>query len=142
MTEEDAGPAPPPGFVRVASRSAFMAVNGPVLHKAEQPADGAAHALLIEARHTNALGVLHGGMLSAFLDALLGSAVHRVTGRTAVTVHLSVDFLKMARKGEWLIGEAALTHAAREVAFAEGRALVGDRVVGRATGVFKLMGRR
>jgi uncharacterized protein (TIGR00369 family) len=131
-------PAPPEGFVEMPPRSEFAGHNGPVFHRPD--AEGVEHALFILPRHTNGLGLLHGGMLSAFLDSLLGSAVYRGVGRTAVTVHLSVDFLRMARKGEWLRGEARMTHATRDVAFAEGGAYIGRHLVGRATGVFKLMG--
>jgi uncharacterized protein (TIGR00369 family) len=138
MTAQETIPAPPEGFVRMESRSEFSGHNGPVFHRLD--AAHVEHALFILPRHTNALGVLHGGMLSAFLDSLLGGAVYRGTGRTGVTVHLSVDFLRMARRGEWLRGQARLTEAARDVAFAEGSVFVGARPVGRATGVFKLMG--
>jgi uncharacterized protein (TIGR00369 family) len=140
----DDGPIPPPpeGFVRVDSRGEFTTHNGPIFQRLpETDAQSVEQALYILARHTNALGVLHGGMLSAFLDGLLGGAVRRGAQRTGVTIHLSVDFLRMARKGEWLLGEARMTHAAKDVAFAEGRAYMGRHVVGRATGVFKLMGR-
>ena len=41
-----------------------------------------------------------------------------------------------------VIGEARLTRATRDVAFAEGRAYVGGRDVVRCSGVFKLMGAR
>lgn len=138
MSGEPVIPPPPEGFVRMEPRSEFAGHNGPVFHRPE--AVGAEHALFILPRHTNGLGVLHGGMLSAFLDSLLGTAVYRSAGRTGVTVHLSVDFLRMARKGEWLRGEARMSHATRDVAFAEGSAFIGRHLVGRATGVFKLMG--
>lgn len=138
MSDESLIPAPPEGFVRMPARSEFAGHNGPVFHRPE--ADGVEHALFILPRHTNGLGLLHGGMMSAFLDSLLGSAVYRAAGRTGVTIHLSVDFLRMARKGEWLCGEARMTHATRDVAFAEGSVSIGRHLVGRATGVFKLMG--
>ena len=138
MSGEPPIPPPPDGFVAMPPRSEFAGHNGPVFHRPQ--AEGVEHALFILPRHTNGLGLLHGGMLSAFLDSLLGSAVHRGVGRTGVTVHLSVDFLRMARKGEWLRGEARMTHATRDVAFAEGGAYIGRHLVGRATGVFKLMG--
>lgn len=142
MTVDELVPAPPAGFVRLDGRGGFTTHNGPLFQRLpEGEAAGVQHALFILLRHTNALGVLHGGMLSSFLDSLLGGAVRRGSQRTGVTIHLSVDFLRMARKGEWLIGEARMTHAARDVAFAEGRAWVGRHDVGRATGVFKLMDR-
>ena len=141
MTDEV--PPPPEGFTELDSRGEFRAHNGPIFQRRpETEADGVEQALYILPRHTNGLGVLHGGMLSAFLDGLLGSAVRRGTQRTGVTIHLSVDFLRMARKGVWLRGEARMTHATQDVAFAEGSAYVGRHVIGRATGVFKLMGGR
>jgi uncharacterized protein (TIGR00369 family) len=138
----DEVPAPPDGFVRFEGRGEFQLHNGPWFHRASS-ADPLLieHALYVLPRHTNGLGVLHGGMLSAFMDGLLGSAASRGAGRPGMTVHLSVDFLRMVRRGAWLMGEARMTHATQDLAFAEGRALVGGRPVGRASGVFKLMGR-
>ena len=135
-------PEPPAGFTPADARGPFQGHNGPWFHRTSA-ADPALveHAIYILPRHTNGLGVLHGGMLSAFMDGLLGAAASRGAGRPGMTVHLSVDFLRMARKGEWLMGEGRMTHLTREVAFAEGRAFVGSRQVGRATGVFKLVGR-
>jgi len=85
------------------------------------------------------MGIVHGGMLTAFLDGLLANAVGRETRSMSVTVHLSVDFLSMARAGEWVIGESRVTRATAELAFAEGRVFVGEKDIARASGVFKLM---
>ena len=93
-------------------------------------------------RHCNSIGLIHGGMLSAFLDGVLAGAAGRGSGAVGLTVHLSIDFLDMGRAGEWVIGEASLTRAARDLAFVEGRAYVGARNLARATGIFKLMRRR
>ena len=133
-------PEPPPGFAPQAGRGAFSEHNGPFFVR--RAAEGAEQAFYAEARHCNGLGLVHGGMLSAFLDGLLASAVGRATEATPVTIHLSVDFLAMGRAGEWILGEARLTRAAREVAFAEGHVHVGGRPIARATGVFRLMRRR
>ena len=138
----DEVPAPPEGFVRFDGRGEFQLHNGPWFHRISEVDPGLVeHALFVLPRHANGLGVLHGGMLSAFMDGLLGGAATRGAGRPGMTVHLSVDFLRMVRRGVWLMGEARMTHATQDLAFAEGRALVRGRVVGRASGVFKLMGR-
>jgi len=130
----------PEGFVLQAGRGAFTTHNGPYYYKpSEKGLIQAFHAL---DRHCNGVGLIHGGMLSAFLDGLLAGAAGRATQATPVTIHLSVDFLDMGRAGDWVIGEAELTRATRDIAFAEGRARVGDRDIARATGVFKLMHRR
>ncbi|MBQ1541098.1 PaaI family thioesterase [Caulobacter sp. CCUG 60055] len=133
-------PAPPPGFLPSPSRGPFSAHNGPFFDR--EADEGFQRAFYALKRHCNGLGLVHGGMLTSFLDSLLAAAVHRATGAACVTIHLSVDFLSMARAGEWVIGEARLTRAARDTAFAEGRAMIAGRDVVRASGVFKLMPRR
>ena len=112
-------PPPPEGFVRTEGRGEFTRHNGPLFYRASGGEPGVVeHAPFILRRHTNGLGLLHGGMLSAFLDGVMGGAVTRGAGRPGVTIHLSVDFLRMARAGEWLIGRCRMHHAARETAFA------------------------
>lgn len=132
--------SPPDGFVLSSTRGAFSTHNGPYYHRVtEEGAQQAFHAL---ARHCNGVGLVHGGMLSAFLDGLLAAAVYRATGASPITMHLSVDFLDMGRAGDWVLGEARVTRATRDIAFVEGRAHVAGRDLARATGVFKLMKRR
>lgn len=133
-------PPPPAGYVPAEGRGGFSTLNGPYFYR---PGDGqmAEQAFYALKRHANGLGLVHGGMLSAFMDGVLAGAVWRGTEKTAVTIHLSIDFLHMARVGEWVMGEARLTRATREVAFAEGRAYVGGHDVVRCSGVFKLMTR-
>jgi uncharacterized protein (TIGR00369 family) len=138
---DDAIPEPPPGFVRSQGRGQFSTHNGPYFHKpyaGEGPVEQAFYAL---PRHANGIGLVHGGMLSAFMDGLLASAAGRATGRVSVTIHLSIDFLHMARQGDWVMGEARLTRATKDVAFAEGRAHVRGVDVVRASGIFKMMAR-
>ena len=131
---------PPDGYVLSGSRGAFSTHNGPYYHR--ETADGARQAFHAVARHCNAVGLIHGGMLSAFLDGLLAAAAYKATGASPITMHLSIDFLDMGRAGDWVVGEAKVTRATRDIAFVEGRAQVGDRDLARASGVFKLMRRR
>jgi uncharacterized protein (TIGR00369 family) len=133
-------PPPPPGFELQSGRGAFTSHNGPYYRR--ETGDGVEQAFYALPRHCNGVGIVHGGMLSSFLDGLLAGAASRGTDATAITIHLSVDFLAMGRAGEWVIGEARLTRATREIAFAEGHVHVGGRPIARATGVFRLMKRR
>ena len=134
------GEAPPEGFQPSKDLGAFTTHNGPLFYR---PAtEGAEQAFFAQRRHCNSLGLIHGGMLSAFLDGLLADAAARAVDATPVTVHLSIDFLAMGRPGDWILGEARVTHLARDAAFAEGRAHMAGRDLARATGVFRLMHRR
>jgi uncharacterized protein (TIGR00369 family) len=128
---------PPEGFVIQAGRGAFTTHNGPYFQREIE--GGVCQAFHALTRHCNGVGLIHGGMLSAFLDGLLAGAAGRATQATPVTVHLSIDFLDMGRAGDWVIGEARVTRATRDLTFVEGRASVGARDLARASGVFKLM---
>ena len=134
-------PPPPSGYVPAEGRGGFSTLNGPyfVRHGDGTLAEQAFYAL---PRHANGIGLVHGGMLSAFMDGVLAGAVWRGTQQRAVTMHLSIDFLHMARVGEWVFGEAQVTRATKDVAFVEGRAYVGGHDVVRCSGIFKLMGAR
>jgi len=133
-------PEPPPGFIRSEGRGQFSTLNGPYFHKVGD-GETVEQAFFALARHTNGIGIVHGGMLSAFTDGLLAGAVGRGAGKVAVTIHLSIDFLHMARKGDWVIGEAKMSRATRDVGFADGRLHVRGVDIVRASGVFKLMDR-
>ena len=133
MTDEI--PPPPDGFVPSA-RGPFTTHNGPMFHKLR--VDGAAeHAFFVLPRHCNAMGIVHGGMLTTFLDGLLARAVYEAVKAQSVTLHLSVDFLSAARQGQWVMGDATVTRVAKEIAFAEARIHADGRDVLRGSGIFK-----
>ena len=138
LADGEAAPTPPEGYAPSEGRGGFSTLNGPYFYRV---GDGqmAEQAFFALKRHANGMGLVHGGMLSAFMDGVLAGAVWRGTGKTAVTIHLSIDFLHMARVGEWVMGEGRMTRATKDVAFAEGRAYVGGQDVVRASGIFKLM---
>lgn len=134
-------PEPPAGFVRSQGRGQFSTHNGPYFHRVGE-GDMVEQAFYALPRHTNGIGLVHGGMLSAFTDGLLAMAVGRGTQHVGVTIHLSIDFLHMARQGDWIIGEARMSRATKDIAFAEGRLHARGVDIVRASGVFKLMSRR
>ena len=138
---EEAVPAPPEGYSPVQGRGAFTTHNGPYFNGPSDK-DLSRQAFFILNRHCNTVGILHGGMITAFLDGLLASAVARATGMTPITMHLSVDFLDMGRRGDWVFGEAWVTKAASEAAFVSGKAMIGERTIAQVNGVFRLMKRR
>lgn len=128
-------PPPPEGFT-ASARGPYTTHNGPIFHRPN--ADGSmTHAFFVLRRHCNAMGAVHGGMLTTFLDGVLVRAVHDVVKAPSVTLHLSADFLSAARPGQWVFGEGRCTRAARDVAFAEGRLYADGRDVLRGSGVFK-----
>lgn len=127
---------PPEGFAEMDRSGEFWRMSGPYFGRARE--GGADQAFLAAAKHANAQGFVHGGMLSAFLDGLFSQAVRLTTGDpSVVTLHLSVDFLAMAKVGDWVIGEAMVTRQARDITFVEARIHCAGRDVARGSGLFK-----
>lgn len=138
MSEETI-PAPPEGF-KPSARGPYTTHNGPFFHRSTPEA--LEHAFFVLRRHCNSLGIVHGGMLSTFMDGVLANAVGREVGTASVTVHLSLDFLSMARAGDWVFGDATVTRKTKDLIFVEGRIHTGNRDVMRASGIFKPVHRR
>lgn len=130
---------PPEGYVLSTARGPYTTHNGPFYHRLTE--EGFRHGVRVRRRHCNSRGITHGGMLMAFADGLLGTAVFRATKTVALTIRMNSDFLSSARPGDWLEGTARVTRATRSVVFCEAELFVGTRPVMKATGVFKLMAR-
>lgn len=137
--EDEIPDNPPEGYVLSSSRGPYTTHNGPFYHMVTE--DGFRHGVRVRRRHCNSRGITHGGMLMAFADGLLGTAVFRETKTVALTIRMNSDFLSSARPGDWLEGTARVTKATRSVVFCEAELFVGQRPILKATGVFKLMAR-
>jgi acyl-coenzyme A thioesterase PaaI-like protein len=134
----DAEDNPPEGFVFSEARGPFTSHNGPFFHKVTD--EGFWHGFRVRDHHLNGHGIAHGGLLMAFADGLMGTAVWRATKTRAVTMRMTSDLLDMVRPSEWVEGTAHVTRATRSVAFVEAEISSGRRQVLRASGVFKLLG--
>lgn len=137
MTTESNTRPPPDGFIRSLHRGPFSLHNGPVFHKID--GERFWHGLYITERHSNSRGRLHGGMMTAFADGLLATAVGRVNSVPAVTVNLNCNICAAADIGDWLEGTARQTSAADGFAFVEAEAWVGEKIIFNATGVFRFL---
>lgn len=135
--EEIAAAEAPEGFLFSGNRGPFTTHNGPFFHQNFENGTFA-HGFRAEERHCNSLGIVHGGMLMAFGDGVLATAVWAASKRRSVTIRMTSDFTHMARKGEWVEGTAEVTKLARSVAFVEGEVRTGNQIVLKASGVFKL----
>ena len=69
----------PPGFRELTEASGFAAANGPWFEKID--GGRAIRGFLPGPQHANALGIVHGGMLAAFLDLAMGTAVFHTLNR-------------------------------------------------------------
>jgi uncharacterized protein (TIGR00369 family) len=132
--------AVPEGFRPLVMGGEFMAVNGPLYlrHEGETVQLG----FRVEPRHTNPLGICHGGMLATFADMLLPATIHRRTEpahrRFLPTISLQMDYMAPAPLGAWVQGEAQLLRQTLTMVFAQGLISADGKLAVRVSGCFKL----
>jgi uncharacterized protein (TIGR00369 family) len=127
---------PPPGFHATPNRGPFTGRNGPMYHSRME--GGARHGFRVRPFHCNSMGIVHGGMMAAFMDGVFGHLSAQTTGQMSVTVRLTLDYLGSARIGDWVIGEGVVSGQQGDLLFVDGRACVGDASILKAHAVFKL----
>lgn len=89
---------------------------------------------LVRKEMTNPLGVLHGGIVSAILDDVMGATVFSL-GRPEfyTSINLNVDFLSSAREGDVLIATAEVIRQGSNVIYITGQVERSGKTLARAT---------
>jgi uncharacterized protein (TIGR00369 family) len=91
--------------------------------------------------HTNARGLIHGGLITTLADNAMGlSCAHRM-GETSslVTIGLSVDFIGTAQVGQWLTVEPDVIKTGSTICFAQSFIKADDVVIARANATFRVV---
>lgn len=105
--------------------SPFTAFIGATL---EELSDGHARlSLVLEPKHTNPHGVMHGGVVTTMMDSAMGAALGRLRGevvrdRPHATIEMNASFLAAARPGDEIVVEGRVLKLGRTVAFGEAEA--------------------
>jgi uncharacterized protein (TIGR00369 family) len=91
--------------------------------------------------HTNARGLIHGGLIAALADNAMGYSCAQVTGWTTsyVTISLSVDFTGSAEIGQWLAIESDVIKTGSTICFAQSLIKADDVVIARASATFRVV---
>ncbi|WP_416899336.1 MAG: PaaI family thioesterase [Minwuia sp.] len=130
----------PAGFEPITNAGNFSTMIGPTWQRRED--DGSlTFGLMVEEKHLNGRGVVHGGMLMSFMDQLLGRTAHNLIGRKpTATVQLDNQFLASVREGDWIEGRGAVERETRSLLFVTGRLTVRGKTVLLSSGVWKILG--
>ena len=91
--------------------------------------------------HTNARGLIHGGLMAALADNAMGYSCAQATGwrSSFVTISLAVDFTGSADIGQWLAVESEVIRTGSTICFAQCLVRADDAVVARANGTFRVV---
>lgn len=130
----------PQGFRVLSIGGDFIGINGPLY---QRRTDDRVHlGFRVEKRHTNPLGICHGGMMASFCDMLLPFCAHRqraeVRDRFLPTISLQVDYLAPAPLGAWVQGEADVLRVTGSLVFVHGLVTVDGATAARVSGVLKI----
>jgi uncharacterized protein (TIGR00369 family) len=91
--------------------------------------------------HTNARGLIHGGLIAALADNAMGYSCAQATGwkTTYVTISLAVDFIGSAGIGQWLAVESDVIKTGSTICFAQSLIKADDVVIARANATFRVV---
>jgi uncharacterized protein (TIGR00369 family) len=127
----------PAGYTAVFGDVGFNKHVGPIW----QSPDKKEFLLDIRDVHLNGGGTLHGGMMMALADVVLGRSVRdALEGKSAVTISLNCDFIGPAKLGERVRGTAKITRRTRSIVFIGCELSVEGRTIMTATGIWKILG--
>jgi uncharacterized protein (TIGR00369 family) len=91
--------------------------------------------------HTNARGLIHGGLIASLADNAMGYSCAQATGWTTtfVTISLAVDYVGSADIGQWLAVECDVIKTGSTICFAQALIKADDVVIARANGTFRVV---
>jgi uncharacterized protein (TIGR00369 family) len=91
--------------------------------------------------HTNARGLIHGGLIAALADNAMGySCAQAIAWRSSfVTISLAVDFTGNATIGQWLAVESEVIRTGSTICFAQCLVKADDAVIARGNGTFRVV---
>ena len=127
----------PDGFARNPRRSPLTDPWEPIYWK-ETPG-AVVLALRLADPHTNARGLIHGGLIAAMADKAMGHSCGRKMGGTAslVTINLSVDYIGSAKIGQWLTVESEVLKTGSTICFVQCAIKADDEIIARANATFR-----
>jgi uncharacterized protein (TIGR00369 family) len=132
--------AVPSGFSALSIGGDFIGINGPLYVR--RAGERVQLGFRVEKRHTNPLGICHGGMMASFCDMLLPIVALRTRTQIGLrflpTVSLQIDYLAPAALGSWVEGRAEVLRVTRTLVFAQGLVDADGEPAARASGILKI----
>jgi len=103
--------------------------------------EGWRYGLQADETHLNAVGVVHGGVLTSLLDHVVALCAWEATGRRpVVTVQCETRFFAPARSGDFIEAAALLHHQSRSLIHLGAKILVKGALVASGSAIMKMVG--
>tara|TARA_B100000989_G_C19373814_1_gene398593 strand:- start:86 stop:487 length:402 start_codon:yes stop_codon:yes gene_type:complete len=126
-------------FEQISIKPGFMKYNGGVLFRTISTNEYQFKSI-INKNHLNALGITHGGYLSALIDAGAGTAAYRVAGKyPCVTISLDIKFIDTSKEGDIIIGNTKILKKTKSLIFLFSELKCEERTIASASGVWKMI---
>ena len=128
----------PEGFERHSRQSPLTDPWEPIFSK--RTADAVVIGLRLAKPHTNARGLIHGGLIASLSDNAMGlSCGVRMDGARLLTVSLAIDFVGSAQIGQWLAIETDVIKTGSTLCFAQCLVTADGVPIARANGTFRVV---
>jgi len=95
----------------------------------------------VRAAHCNSRGFLHGGVLAALCDNVMGLSLGAALNKAKfniVTINLTLDYLGSAKIGDAVLVMPNVLRAGSSIGFCDARVLRADDCIARANAVFSV----
>lgn len=124
------------GYKYIPFKDNFEDLLGPFLAKEEE--NGAIScAVQTDSRHSNGMGILHGGFLMTFADYALFAFSDCGVEQPCVTVGFNSEFIAAGNAGDVVIARGECVRKTMSMVFARGSLMVGDEILMTFSGVLK-----
>lgn len=133
---------PPEGYRPLPVGTGFNVYFGPIYGKLV--AGKLRLGLRVGRRHINPHDTCHGGVLASFADMQVYVSQQQeeiLRSMLLPTISMTIDYISPAVLGDWLEGDTTLLRHGKSTLFQQTVGMVRDRIVFRASCVYRVSGR-
>jgi uncharacterized protein (TIGR00369 family) len=128
-----------PADAEIISRGGYNLYAGPFYRlAADADGMGARYAFIVQPKHMNSAGSVHGGLLMTFADVAMSRTARMVGSDAYNTVSLTADFIGPGKLGDMVEAIVRVTRRTRTMVFQSANIVAGKRVLMTATGLWKM----
>ena len=126
-------------FEQISIKPGFMKYNGGILFRTISDTEYEFKSLITK-NHLNAIGITHGGYLSALIDSGAGTAAHRAAGNfPCVTISLDIKFIGSSKEGDEIVGQTRILKKTKTLIFLFCELSCDKKIITSASGIWKIL---